>query len=78
MFEAATQGFKPGAAAPVASAPAAAPAGGKDAEMAALKAELAALKDKIEKLGNRSNPPSTGRGTAAKRWWRGRAANGDL
>jgi polyhydroxyalkanoate synthesis repressor PhaR len=51
MFEAATQGFKPGAAAPVASAPAAAPAGGKDAEMAALKAELAALKDKIEKLG---------------------------
>ena len=48
MFEAATQGFKPGAAAP---APAAAPAAGKDAEMAALKAELAALKDKIEKLG---------------------------
>ncbi|WP_454279182.1 polyhydroxyalkanoate synthesis repressor PhaR [Sphingomonas sp. Marseille-Q8236] len=48
MFEAATQGFKPGAAAP---APAAAPTGGKDAEMAALKAELAALKDKIEKLG---------------------------
>ncbi|MDQ1229473.1 MULTISPECIES: polyhydroxyalkanoate synthesis repressor PhaR [unclassified Sphingomonas] len=48
MFEAATQGFKPGAAGP---APAAAPAAGKDAEMAALKAELAALKDKIEKLG---------------------------
>ncbi|WP_322964223.1 polyhydroxyalkanoate synthesis repressor PhaR [Sphingomonas fuzhouensis] len=49
MFEAATQGFKPGAAAP-APAPAA-PAASKDAEMAALKAELAALKDKIEKLG---------------------------
>ncbi|MGE7206654.1 polyhydroxyalkanoate synthesis repressor PhaR [Sphingomonas sp. NPDC019816] len=49
MFEAATQGFKPGAAAP-ASAPAT-PAASKDAEMAALKAELAALKDKIEKLG---------------------------
>ncbi len=48
MFEAATQGFKPGATAP---APAASPAAGKDAEMAALKAELAALKDKIEKLG---------------------------
>ncbi|WP_343528871.1 polyhydroxyalkanoate synthesis repressor PhaR [Sphingomonas sp.] len=48
MFEAATQGFKPGAAAPT---PAPAPAAAKDAEMAALKAELAALKDKIEKLG---------------------------
>lgn len=51
MFEAATQGFKPGAAGPVTAATAAAPAAGKDAEMAALKAELAALKDKIEKLG---------------------------
>ncbi|WP_230481178.1 polyhydroxyalkanoate synthesis repressor PhaR [Sphingomonas sp. Leaf21] len=50
MFEAATQGFKPGAAMPT-PAPTPAPAAGKDAEMAALKAELAALKDKIEKLG---------------------------
>ncbi|GAA3252520.1 polyhydroxyalkanoate synthesis repressor PhaR [Sphingomonas yabuuchiae] len=49
MFEAATQGFKPGAAAPAPTP--AAPAASKDAEMAALKAELAALKDKIEKLG---------------------------
>lgn len=48
MFEAATQGFKTAAATP---APTAAPAPSKDDEMAALKAELAALKDKIEKLG---------------------------
>ena len=50
MFEAATQGFKPGAVTP-APTPTPAPAAGKDDEMAALKAELAALKDKIEKLG---------------------------
>ncbi|WP_112381342.1 MULTISPECIES: polyhydroxyalkanoate synthesis repressor PhaR [Sphingomonas] len=47
MFEAAAQGFKP----PVAAAPAPVPAGSKDEELAALKAELASLKDKIEKLG---------------------------
>jgi polyhydroxyalkanoate synthesis regulator protein len=51
MFEAATQGFQPGAAAPAPAPAPAAPAASKDAEMAALKAELAALKDKIEKLG---------------------------
>lgn len=51
MFEAATQGFKPGAAAPAPAPAPAAPAAGRDDEMAALKAELAALKDKIEKLG---------------------------
>jgi polyhydroxyalkanoate synthesis repressor PhaR len=49
MFEAATQGFQ--AAAPAPTPTPAAPAVSKDAEMAALKAELAALKDKIEKLG---------------------------
>jgi len=46
MFEAATQGFKTAAATPAPT-----PAPSKDDEMAALKAELAALKDKIEKLG---------------------------
>jgi len=51
MFEAATQGFKPGAPAPAPAPAPAAPAAGRDEEMAALKAELAALKDKIEKLG---------------------------
>ena len=51
MFEAATQGFKPGAPAPAPAPAPAAPAAGRDDEMAALKAELAALKDKIEKLG---------------------------
>lgn len=51
MFEAATQGFKPGGVAPTPAPTPAAPAASKDAEMAALKAELAALKDKIEKLG---------------------------
>ncbi|MDR6113738.1 MULTISPECIES: polyhydroxyalkanoate synthesis repressor PhaR [unclassified Sphingomonas] len=51
MFEAATQGFKPGAPAPAPAPAPAAPASGRDDEMAALKAELAALKDKIEKLG---------------------------
>ena len=54
MFEAAAEAFKPGAAGvPGAVAPAAKPAapaeGGDD--VAALKAELARLQDKIEKLG---------------------------
>lgn len=54
MFEAATQAFKPGqpgapdAAAP--EAPAAAPQAGANDDVAALKAELARLQDKIEKL----------------------------
>jgi polyhydroxyalkanoate synthesis repressor PhaR len=47
MFEAATQAFKPGAA-PAAGAPA---AESKDDEVAALKAQLAELQSKIEKLG---------------------------
>lgn len=45
MFEAATQAFKPG------SKPGEAAAPGKDAEIAALKAELGRLNEKIEKLG---------------------------
>jgi len=45
MFEAATQAFKPGAK------PAETVAPGKDAEIAALKAELGRLTEKIEKLG---------------------------
>jgi len=51
MFEAATAAFKPGAAKP-AGAPGDAPTGGKDAEIAALKAELSRLHEKIEKLGD--------------------------
>ena len=48
MFEAATQAFKP----PVAGAPGAStPAASKDDEIAALKAELASLQAKVEKLG---------------------------
>ncbi|WP_294301627.1 polyhydroxyalkanoate synthesis repressor PhaR [uncultured Sphingomonas sp.] len=56
MFEAAAQAFKPGAqgGVPGAAAPAAAPAAGaassKDDEIAALKAELAKLQDKVAKL----------------------------
>lgn len=53
MFEAAANAFKPGAARPDAApscAPAAA-AGAKDHEIAALKAELATLRDKVDKLG---------------------------
>lgn len=45
MFEAATQAFKPGAA------PAAAAGGEAEDDVAALKAELQRLQDKIEKLG---------------------------
>lgn len=45
MLDAATQAFKPQAR------PAVQPAGSKDAEIAALKAEVAALHDKVEKLG---------------------------
>ncbi len=44
MFEAATSAFKPKPAAPVSN-------GSKDDEIAALKAELAKLQDKVEKLG---------------------------
>ena len=46
MFEAAASAFKPGGA-----PPAPAPAESKDDELAALKAELSRLQDKIEKLG---------------------------
>lgn len=49
MFEAATAAFKANAAAPV--TPAAAPAATKDDEIAALKAQLADLQSKVEKLG---------------------------
>ena len=49
MFEAAANAFKPGAT-PAATA-GAAPAAGKDGEIAALKAELAQLRDKVDKLG---------------------------
>lgn len=45
MFEAAAGAFKPGAAKPAEAT------AGKDDEIDALKAELASLKDKIEKLG---------------------------
>jgi polyhydroxyalkanoate synthesis regulator protein len=47
MFEAAAQAFKPGAKPGEATATAAS----KDDEIAALKAELGRLNDKIEKLG---------------------------
>jgi polyhydroxyalkanoate synthesis repressor PhaR len=51
MFEAATQAFKPGAVAP-SSASAPAPAAEQSGDdVAALKAELKRLQDKIEKLG---------------------------
>jgi polyhydroxyalkanoate synthesis repressor PhaR len=46
MFEAATAAFKPGGAPPAGAAD----AGSKDAEIAALKAELQSLQAKIEKL----------------------------
>ncbi|MBM3928423.1 MAG: polyhydroxyalkanoate synthesis repressor PhaR, partial [Sphingomonadales bacterium] len=53
MFEAAAQAFKPGAQSGATSAPAAPVAGAassKDDEIAALKAELAKLQDKVAKL----------------------------
>lgn len=49
MFEAAAEAFKPGA--PGAPGTAAAPETSKDDEIAALKAQLASLQDKIDKLG---------------------------
>ncbi|MES2058655.1 MAG: polyhydroxyalkanoate synthesis repressor PhaR [Pseudomonadota bacterium] len=57
MFETATAAFKPGsagakAAAAAAEAPTAAAASSKDDEIAALKAELTRLNEKIEKLDN--------------------------
>ena len=55
MFDAATKAFKPGAGAVAAVAPGAAVpathAASKDDEIAALKAELSRLQDKVEKLG---------------------------
>jgi len=55
IFEAATQAFKPGAqpgvpGAAAGAAPAAAPAASGEDDVSALKAELARLQDKIEKL----------------------------
>lgn len=51
MFEAAASAFKPGTAKHgAADAVPAGPSGGKDGEVAALKAELARLQSKIEKL----------------------------
>ena len=56
MFEAATSAFKPqgspGAAATKPAAPAASAAAGTDDDVSALKAELARLQEKIEKLGH--------------------------
>ncbi|MCW4461394.1 polyhydroxyalkanoate synthesis repressor PhaR [Sphingomonas sp. BT-65] len=49
MFEAAAEAFKPGA--PGAPGTPAAPEKSKDEEIAALKAQLASLQDKIDKLG---------------------------
>lgn len=54
MFEAAASAFKPGQGSDhTAPEPAPAPndSGGKDSEMAALRAELSRLQDKVEKLG---------------------------
>jgi len=55
MFEAAAHAFKPGAAGAAGTAPAPAPAStetpAKTDEMAALRAELARLQDKVDKLG---------------------------
>jgi polyhydroxyalkanoate synthesis repressor PhaR len=53
MFEAAAEAFKPGGAATGAAAKpaAAAPERSKDEEIAALKAQLSALKDQVDKLG---------------------------
>lgn len=51
MFEAAAEAFKPGAPGAGAAAAAEAPEKSKDDEIAALKAQLASLQDKIDKLG---------------------------
>ena len=53
MFEAATSAFKPGATSGVGEGAAAAPGAvaAKDDEIAALRAELTRLQDKVEKLG---------------------------
>ncbi|WP_203308489.1 MULTISPECIES: polyhydroxyalkanoate synthesis repressor PhaR [Sphingomonas] len=48
MFEAAAAAFKPASPAP---APTPAPGGNKDDEIAALRAELSRLQEKVEKLG---------------------------
>jgi polyhydroxyalkanoate synthesis regulator protein len=50
MFEAATQAFKPGST-PGAGHDEAATPSSKDEEIATLRAELAKLQDKVEKLG---------------------------
>ena len=52
MFEAATAAFKPQGAAPKPGPAPASAAAGADDDVAALKAELARLKEKIEKLGD--------------------------
>lgn len=53
MFEAATSAFKPQSTGPAATAaPAPGPAGESGEDLAALKAELAKLQDKIDKLGS--------------------------
>ena len=53
MFEAATAAFKPqGPATTAAPKPAPSPAAGGDDDVSALKAELARLQEKIEKLGH--------------------------
>jgi polyhydroxyalkanoate synthesis repressor PhaR len=51
MFEAAAEAFKPGVPGGSGTANAAAPEKNKDEEIAALKAQLASLQDKIDKLG---------------------------
>lgn len=51
MFEAAAEAFKPGAPGAPGAAAAPAPEKSKDDEIAALKAQLASLQDKIDKLG---------------------------
>ena len=51
MIEVATSILRPGAATEARKEEPAAKADGKDAEIAALKAQLASLQDKIDKLG---------------------------
>ena len=50
MFEAAAKAFKPGSGPATATTPEPSAPGSKDDEIAALKAELARLQDKFEKL----------------------------